>query len=144
MMCSPQLLGCTLKEPSLEHMNSCLFFFFFLQSSLPFPLVFSPPLCLPLLVSVFDTLSFSFSSCLYLPPPQASLQNVKQRSTHWFQLFVLHQDGTLQPGLPDGQRQPPQPRWLFGRQRELQFNHEWPSERTWLATSLPFCSYPRR
>lgn len=75
---------------------------------------------------------------------KASLQNVKQRSTHWFQLFVLHQDGTFQPGLPDGQRQPPQPWWLIRRQWELQFNHEWPSERTWLATSLPFCSYPGR
>lgn len=78
------------------------------------------------------------------PSIQASLQNVKQRSAHWFQLFVLHQDGTLQPSLPDGQRQPPQPWWLFRRQWELQFNHEWPSERTWLTTSLPFCSYPGR
>ena len=118
-------------------MNSC--FFFFLPSI--FPSISS--LFLPLF-----GLRVWHSLLLFLlfvsPPTQASLQNVKQRSAHWFQLFVLHQDGTLQPGLPDGQRQPPQPRWFFRRQRELQLNHEWPSERTWLAASLRFRSYPRR
>lgn len=78
------------------------------------------------------------------PPLQASLQNVKQRSTHWFQLFVVHQDGTVEPRLPDGQHQPPQPRWLLRRQRELQFHHEWPSERAGLASPLPLGPGARR
>ena len=51
-------------------MNSCLFFFFFsfLQPSLPFPLVFSPPLCLYLFWSLCLTLypSLSPSVCISL------------------------------------------------------------------------------
>lgn len=121
------------------------FFTFFSAFSLAFHCMVPRSLGLHLFWSPRLTLflSLSLSVCISRQP-QASLQNVQQRPTHWLQLFVLHQDGTLQPGLPDGQREPPQPRRLFRRQWELQFNHEWPSERTWLATSLPFCSYPRR
>lgn len=139
-MCSSWLLGSTLKKQCLLHMNSPVFSPLLPGPSLFFHILFAST---SFGLWVWHTFLF-FSLCFCLPNSQASLQNVKQRSAHWFQLFVLHQDGTLQPGLPDGQHQPPQPGWLFRRQRELQFNHEWPSEWTWLATSLPFCSYPWR
>lgn len=70
---------------------------------------------------------------------QASLQNVKQGSTHWFQLCVIYQNGTLEPRLFDGQHQSPQPWWLLRRQWELQFNHEWTPEWARFTTALSFC-----
>lgn len=133
-MCSPQLLGCTLggaKSLTYEFLS-----FFFSSFNLPFHFLLFFHL-------LFVSTSFGlcvwhslllFLLCLYLPPPQASLQNVTKIDT-------------LIPAVrPSCRRNPPaRPPWRTASTTTaqvalrtpagLQFNHEWPSERTWLAAS---------
>lgn len=103
-MCSPQLLGCTLEGKSF---NIWILVFFFSSFNLPFHflLFFTSSFCLYLFWSLCLTYSLLLSPLFVSPATSgfsAECQTKIDTLIPAVRLFI--QDGTLQPGLPDGQR----------------------------------------